>query len=163
VFFDALNISYRYEAEGFKLKSGYFLPDFLLPDQDIWVEIKPRSSSQFQEEVDRLALLANELYEATGKEVLCVFGEPYPGEYLVAMVPDLCESDKTVLQPIYVFALGRRDERELWLYCEDVGAHCLNPLSDDERWPLPDHPKLVAAYKKARGARFEHGEHGTSG
>lgn len=41
VFFDVLGIEYEYEPEGFDLGDGvYYLPDFYLPYDDVWVEIK---------------------------------------------------------------------------------------------------------------------------
>lgn len=40
VFFDALGIPYEYEKEGFDLDGTCYLPDFWLPEQDCWVEIK---------------------------------------------------------------------------------------------------------------------------
>lgn len=41
VFFDNAQIKYDYEPEGFELSCGKYLPDFFLPDFDIYVEIKP--------------------------------------------------------------------------------------------------------------------------
>jgi len=41
VFFDQLAIKWQYEVEGFQLPSGWYLPDFYLPEQDCYVEIKP--------------------------------------------------------------------------------------------------------------------------
>lgn len=42
VFFDALDIPYEYEKEGYELgEAGWYLPDFWLPKLDCWVEIKP--------------------------------------------------------------------------------------------------------------------------
>lgn len=42
VFFDRLSIRYQYEPEGFRLPGiGGYLPDFFLPDQNTFVEIKP--------------------------------------------------------------------------------------------------------------------------
>lgn len=42
VFFDAMNIPYTYEPEGFDLTDGSsYLPDFYLKDFDLYVEIKP--------------------------------------------------------------------------------------------------------------------------
>lgn len=41
VFFTALGLEYRYEPEGFDLDGLYYLPDFYLPSQNLWVEIKP--------------------------------------------------------------------------------------------------------------------------
>ena len=41
VFFDTLNIEYRYEPEGFDLDGIWYLPDFYLSAQRCWLEIKP--------------------------------------------------------------------------------------------------------------------------
>lgn len=42
VLFTHLNLEWQYEPEGYKLPSGYYLPDFLVnfPDQKFWIEIK---------------------------------------------------------------------------------------------------------------------------
>ncbi len=45
VFFDALGVQWEYEKEGYDLKdNGYYLPDFWLPDQKAFIEIKPGTS-----------------------------------------------------------------------------------------------------------------------
>lgn len=42
VFFESLGIRWSYETQGFQLPDGSaYLPDFYLPDQDTYVEIKP--------------------------------------------------------------------------------------------------------------------------
>lgn len=42
VFFDSAGIKYQYEPEGFELEDGTrYLPDFYLPDQNVFVEVKP--------------------------------------------------------------------------------------------------------------------------
>ena len=41
VFFDALNVAWEYEIEGFELPSGRYLPDFKLGHDHRWVEVKP--------------------------------------------------------------------------------------------------------------------------
>lgn len=42
VYFDALNVEWEYEKEGFDLGDGlYYLPDFYLPEFGIYAEIKP--------------------------------------------------------------------------------------------------------------------------
>jgi hypothetical protein len=42
VFFDTLGVRYEYEKQGFDLgEAGYYLPDFWLPEEKFWVEIKP--------------------------------------------------------------------------------------------------------------------------
>lgn len=51
VFFDAADISWEYEPEGFDLGDGIkYLPDFYLPDDDVWVEIKGKSLSPDERE-----------------------------------------------------------------------------------------------------------------
>ena len=41
VFFDALDIVYEYEPEGYQLENGeYYLPDFWLPEFETFVEVK---------------------------------------------------------------------------------------------------------------------------
>jgi hypothetical protein len=41
VFFDTLDIAYEYEKEGYDLgTAGWYLPDFWLPVQKCWIEIK---------------------------------------------------------------------------------------------------------------------------
>ena len=42
VFFDHLDVRWEHEPEGFDLPAGpSYLPDFLLPDYEQWVEVKP--------------------------------------------------------------------------------------------------------------------------
>jgi hypothetical protein len=36
---------YEYEKEGYKLSSGWYLPDFWLTDMKIWLEVKPEGVS----------------------------------------------------------------------------------------------------------------------
>lgn len=38
--FTSLGVPYEYEKEGYKLPSGYYLPDFWLPNERIWFEVK---------------------------------------------------------------------------------------------------------------------------
>jgi hypothetical protein len=46
VFLDALGIVWHYEAEGYELSSGRYLPDFQLPGVKCFVEIKPVTLSR---------------------------------------------------------------------------------------------------------------------
>ena len=43
VLFDALGIEWHYEPEGFELEHyGRYLPDFYLPQIDMWAEVKAK-------------------------------------------------------------------------------------------------------------------------
>lgn len=58
VFFNALGINYEYEKEGYVLEDGtWYLPDFWMPDLNLWVEIKGKKDDAFDDELNaKLAL-----------------------------------------------------------------------------------------------------------
>lgn len=56
VFFKTLGIPYEYEKEGYNLEGTWYLPDFWLPQQDCWVEIKGQEPTS--EEWKKARLLA---------------------------------------------------------------------------------------------------------
>jgi hypothetical protein len=67
VFFDALAVPFSYEQEGFDLWGSWYLPDFWLPEQSLWLEIKGRSPIEPEQ---RLAwLLARDTYR-----LVAIFG-----------------------------------------------------------------------------------------
>ena len=77
VFFDLMHVVWRYEPEGFQLKSGWYVPDFWLPGTSsrgeglgTWVEIKGRTSTTQENE------LCQELAAATRCPVLIFTGQP---------------------------------------------------------------------------------------
>ena len=78
VFFDSAGIRYEYEPEGFELSFGRYLPDFYLPDYQVYVEIKP-----FDKSVVTLVGDGNEwekkcdaFREETGKAILLCYDDP---------------------------------------------------------------------------------------
>jgi hypothetical protein len=90
VFFDRCRAQFVYEAEGFRLPSGPYLPDFYLPRQGLFVEIKPVSmlpTRNFEfgqdnpypiDDVFPLELnLIYELAKATGLVGCVMYGDPF--------------------------------------------------------------------------------------
>jgi hypothetical protein len=49
VFYSIIGVRYFYEYEGFQLPSGWYLPDFWLPDLEVWVEIKASRPTETEE------------------------------------------------------------------------------------------------------------------
>jgi hypothetical protein len=74
VWFDCMEIKYRYESEGFDLDGKAYLPDFWLPDLNIWIEIKP--SPPNHKEVEKAVMLE----EKTGDRVMFFVGDCWPSE-----------------------------------------------------------------------------------
>ena len=71
VFFDELRIPWEYELEGFDVGNGLqYLPDFFLPDYDLFVEIKPSLSLISRPDWDKLARFI------AYKDLLLVAGVP---------------------------------------------------------------------------------------
>jgi len=50
VFFDVMGWKYLYEPEGFDLNGIWYLPDFYLPADDTWFEVKPSENLTREEE-----------------------------------------------------------------------------------------------------------------
>lgn len=65
-------IAFEYEHEGFDLPCGRYLPDFWLPERQIWIEIKGVAPGAVEHaKCDHLA-------KATGHSVLMFVGSPSP-------------------------------------------------------------------------------------
>jgi hypothetical protein len=62
VFFDALNVNWGYEVEGYNLNGVYYLPDFLikLDEIDLFIEIKPDAPTP--DEINKIQLLSENLH-----------------------------------------------------------------------------------------------------
>lgn len=78
VFFDALDIPYEYEKEGYELGNNVrYLPDFYMSTWDKFVEIKPRKKLE-PDELRKVGLLV----QRSDKPVILIIGEPWPGDYI---------------------------------------------------------------------------------
>lgn len=69
-FFNALAIRFEYEKEGFSLPSGPYLPDFWLPDLELWLEVKGERAPETQ------VSLVKELADHTGHAAVLWQGLP---------------------------------------------------------------------------------------
>lgn len=95
VFFDTLGIEWQYELEGFDLgESGWYLPDFFLPQSSWFVEVKPSNHISEEDQAKINALDDNPPNYAMGVLVACgepdfakdVFDQKYI--FLMAIMPD---------------------------------------------------------------------------
>lgn len=174
VFFKSLNIRYEYEKEGYDLGAlGWYLPDFWLPKQQLWVEVK--GSDPTLEEIDKLAVVCL----GTGADGIILSGIPHYEEDNVTALIEYRSDGKICFKRTLVnekgavqlvvpgislkarFALSE-SLNHLWI----VGSGFMYPLGQrGEKIPLAprirrDCIELQRAYVSARSARFEHGEKG---
>lgn len=145
IFFDALGVRADYEFEGFDLGRGGYLPDFWLPAQSVFLEVKPAAPSE--EERAKCA----EVARVTQYDMLLAEGPPRP-TYQIHWFNGKDADEPDVL---HMIAWDKVIECGMWLMAED-GGHRLGPLSVTT-WPrgpmVCDH--LEAAYAAAADARFD--------
>lgn len=75
LYFDLVGIKWQYEKEGYQLDSGWYVPDFWLPDLEIWAEVKP-SALTIEESAK-----AMDLTIVTRNPSVCLIGPPSPIAY----------------------------------------------------------------------------------
>jgi hypothetical protein len=103
VFFDMIGVPYKYEEQGFELPSGRYLPDFWMPEQNCYIEIKGVEPTTEEEH------LAQQLSDITGKRVHIFFGD--------IPQPESLDYDMYALGSSYVFFPGSirfEDRKNAW-------------------------------------------------
>lgn len=174
VFFDALEIEYEYEPEGYVLPSGKrYLPDFRIKCYgtrgdcdldcpfDLYIEVK---GSMTQDDADRIMEFAIGGKTHVEQEciqimnpVLIVGDIPNPEAYVA--VSDNTESyDRMNGVDIYPWNYYLIDGDYFAAYpaVDENGHFYLD--GDDCSYQTMDDDIIRKAFKKARQARFEHGE-----
>ena len=182
VFFDAMGIKYQYEPEGFKgFNDIPYLPDFYLPDLDIYVEVKG-SRQALIEDSEKIAAAIDFNSTPIAKKGLLILGDiPNPEKIEKSNIPMFyyLEWDEGIKLNFAAFVAipGRpgylaKGPKNIFKFC-----FCYPFKQTSSSYPdLPDsvynlenmwtvesliqHPykRVKDAYTKARQARFEHGE-----
>lgn len=160
VFFDALNIRWEYEKEGWDINGKWYLPDFYLPELDLWIEVKPGIANEWPS--DKIYNLLCKLWEENNYEI------PFNIIWLKGTPGYRDEQYSAYDWPYNGYVLG--DSCYLWCECPKCGkigmqfdgraaricgGKCF-PDSDKEY--NTNTSRLISAYLKAQQARFEHGE-----
>lgn len=154
VFFDALGVKWEYEKEGFDLgEHGWYLPDFWLPEQETWVEVKADKRLCGIDISRKAHALA-----ALGCPVVVVIGEPW-----VESENHIGYSGGDSGHIFYgnggdnyhTLAVCTKCRKVGWVYADYAGrlCNCFDRDKTGSDWKI-----LSAAYTAARSARFEHGE-----
>lgn len=180
VFFDTLGIKWEYEKEGYDLGDGIrYLPDFWLPDHKYWIEIKPDAATNAEEDkADRLAQASGAdvyifdfgiRFNADGSQLPTAThftpgraSMPYPCWNEAWFECQVCEKfdiGKADLSPLANMLAHEQCTLELLATCD--ASHDLPWSNVANRFrDMHFKPRLIDAYHKALGARFEFGENG---
>lgn len=177
VFFDAAKIKYIHEPEAFTFNGMNYLPDFYLPDEDMYVEVKPPREG-FEEELNK----AITVMTGNKKILIILMDIPFNSECNVWWFPVV------FFHPLYEYSVGQRitfienDEDELKIVKDwavgvnsRVGTYRITPSDfeplNDLALDQSDFPPRSAlqcelldrAYKMARGYRFDRSERKNKG
>lgn len=152
VAFDTVDIQYEYEPEGFDLgKIGKYLPDFYLPQVDMYAEVKGKQFTL--QELKKAKALAFEV----NKVVLLLDGSParkaywgiHPNDYCCGVTfqnEDFCVCDYDIFEGSNYWLNESRFFSNTGYGTDSFPSPHLNGWSDDD-----DSEAVVAA----RSARFE--------
>lgn len=164
VFFDALDIRWEYESQGYVVDGRPYLPDFHLTEWGTWVEVKGAVTA-----LDHALMLAAAQYlpgARDGRPTLLLLGSiPQPGKVDIAWIGlevyDDPDHGQLVLDGHWGFGSGVLES------VDTSGATAVS-CGDEHLWLEPTwaagdqaSPATNAAYRAARAARFEHGERGS--
>lgn len=162
VFFDTLGVKWDYEKEGFEFNNGeMYLPDFWLPDEGLWVEVK----GVFPDDAYMCKL--SHFRDAIGQGVLLVVG--LPGENMAHLwAYDTNDSGAGTYEEYVDIAAVKRNGRLELITIEDFRLIRDRSVYSDEMFEidldvsyLPDRvlfPSVCRAADAAKSARFEFGE-----
>lgn len=183
VFFDEIGAKWEYEPEGFELPDGTkYLPDFRLKNVrgrgayggDIFVEIKGQLSDEDAKKIEIFAYSDGKNGYPSNKVV--IFGQIPECRWYEPRWVERHIFENGVLKPAKVYEQGfwaidySRDEDERFynLYYSEGDWYLTEPKAAEGGGLVLDYPdnpygyvdegRTIAAYQKARQARFEHGE-----
>lgn len=129
VFLDYLQIQYEYEPRVYNLSNGKgYLPDFYIPSQDVFLEIKPNKELR-EEDKEKISLFSND--GSIRPTLVVLFGEP------------------EMYQDHYFHVYGCRYQRVKWVWDQDRQQASIQLLSDLNGGD-PHHPHIYGAIEHAR-------------
>lgn len=161
VCFDALGLEWQYEPEGFDLgESGYYLPDFYLPDDNLWIEVKPDLNSLRQSTAEAVNK-AKAFRDCANSAICVVFGDPVDHAAFLACY-DMNDSSAGSSDWSAVLSadsdgltIGVLSEKDLFadaLFSVRLRSFDVRTQKRHRTWGVAAHA--------ARQARFEHGQVG---
>jgi len=128
VFLDTLGVPWEYEKQGYHLPSGPYLPDFWLPAQSCWLELKGEPPTEGESK------FCEELAAGSGNNVFLFVGQPY-------MPADCYGWDESVEYDArgHLFMPdGGWDNGRAFCVCEDCGAVGIEYEARSDRLPCKE-------------------------
>lgn len=155
VYFDAANLKWEYEPEGFEFDDGTrYLPDFWLPQVKMWAEVKPKELNPTERRKAEL------LVKNSGSECLLLIGTPEKKTYNYLYLDTFMLRDGSVREAdcivsnyhYYAECESRFYSFTEYSHTDDKSTGQI--ISDDDA----DDYCILAPVLAARQARFEFGQ-----
>lgn len=121
VLFGALQVPFEKNKGSYRLPSGYYVPDYIMPREDCFIEIKPERNADWPKE--RAARKARELAKQESKRVYVFCGDPM-----------LVFKDR-LTAGFCVYPDGVWERNQLWCECPVCGYYSIQTLGRSERSP----------------------------
>lgn len=155
VYFDTIGIEWEYEKEGFEFNNGEkYLPDFWLPQVNMWAEVKPGRFSD--DELKKVKALVME----TSFPCILLEGTPDLRSYGVVQWGPMLEGD-TIREKLIIGDRGGNDCVVSMAKDYPIQEHrfysCTGGILSEEDFDNM-FSDVRPAVEKARSARFEFGE-----
>ena len=127
VFFDALDVRYEYEPEGFELPDGRYLPDFYLPEFRTYIEIKPFDHSvvSYVGDGNRWEKTCAAFRDETERAIMICYGAPADDSFNYLFAWDATYSGGGIYEneaafvccggSVYIACLDYRDDRDIYV------------------------------------------------
>jgi len=113
---DRLSIDWQYEVEGYQLSDGsWYLPDFYLPDIQVWLEVKGAHNQR----VSKVEQLAADLWAESPVDLPTLYGAPM---VLIAQPPQRVAPG--VIDEWRAYVHGVRGPGKGYSVTIDQCAHC---------------------------------------
>lgn len=151
-FLTEAGVPFEYEAQGYTFDGHFYLPDFWLPIQNCWCEIKPADPTE--EERYR----AERVGDGTGKRMYVLVGEPMPKDECLALPYQTPGFERHFL------VSPEWDSYQFFAQCPSCGyigitfegrADYLKCSCEGKPKYHRDTPDLLRAYGMARAERFD--------
>ena len=172
VFFDALEIKYEYEPEGFNLGNGvYYLPDFLLHNiitryaqkdepRDIYVEVKGIMTNKDRHKIEQFSEELNVPVAIGCSDMIFISPANWGNAYSVGDFAEMsylgrCNKCGTLY---FISENGSYTSTCCGFYDGDRTFNALAYGDKPTEKPWKCDNKITSAFLKAKQARFEHGE-----
>lgn len=163
VFFDAAGIKYEYEPEGYMLKDGTkYLPDFWLPDFDIFAEIKANQDLDDYKWA-RFAMQYANFEQDKVNGVICCYGDPSKDD--IHFITECITVPKAKHRGFYegdCRFIRRVSDNVVFLAMNDYCDNYTQFGVTENAWTIIWNPEVFTDLgnekRAARQARFEYGE-----